>query len=123
MNVNLSEDKESKAPEHAIDQLKEDFLDPSLQHQVDFIVTASNCGQTRDIENIQKSLGKQRGSTRFLAKIDNALAYKNYEAILDHSSGVIVSPDDLVCDEIGPEKVPVAQKYMIEIPNTCSKLV
>ena len=52
MNVTLSEDKDSSAPEHAIGQLKEDFLDPALDHQVDFIVTASNCGSTRDIEAI-----------------------------------------------------------------------
>jgi pyruvate kinase len=43
--------------------------------------------------------------------------------IMDWSDGIVIAGNELVCDEIPAEKVPIAQKYMIEKANKAGKPV
>lgn len=68
----------------------------------------------KDVLNLRRLLSKQPGRRPFVvAKIERGEALENLEEILDVASGVMVARGDLGV-EIGFEKVPAAQRLIVE---------
>ena len=61
------------------------------------------------------------GRAQLIAKIEKPEAVKAIDGILDHVDGIMVARGDLGV-ELGPEKVPMAQKQLIERANARGKL-
>jgi len=85
-----------------------------LKQGVD-MVALSFVRQAKDIEDLKKLIGKKSHEKRPLifAKIEKPEALENLDAIIEASDGILVARGDLGI-ELQQEKVPVAQKYIIE---------
>lgn len=90
----------------AVDILKVDFL------ALSFVQTP---------EDVQEAQRLAKG-TPVIAKLEKPLAIKNLDAIADVAEGAMVARGDLGV-ELGPEKVPLVQKRIIEAMNSRGKLV
>ncbi len=88
-----------------------DIAEFPLHHRVDCIA-ASFIRKASDIDNIRKVLGPQLQHIQIIAKIENQEGLQNYEAILEKVDGIMVARGDLGM-EMAPEKVFLAQKYML----------
>jgi pyruvate kinase len=100
---------------------EKDLVDFGLTHDIDFIA-ASFVRKASDIAYIRKVLGPKGDKIHIISKIENQEGLQNYDEILEASDGIMVARGDLGM-EIAPEKVFLAQKWMIEKANAAAKPV
>mmetsp|Transcript_31448 Transcript_31448/g.48103 ORF Transcript_31448/g.48103 Transcript_31448/m.48103 type:complete len:461 (-) Transcript_31448:36-1418(-) len=98
---------------------EDDLVDFGIKQNVDFIA-ASFVRKASDVENIKDVLGPKGAHIRIISKIENHEGLENYTEILKASDGIMVARGDLGM-EIAPEKVFIAQKWMIEKANLAAK--
>ena len=96
-----------------------DLTDFGLKQGIDMIA-ASFVRKQDDIEYIRDLLGPRGSHIKIIAKIENQEGLNNYDEILAATDGVMVARGDLGM-EIPPEKVFIAQKWMIEKANIAAK--
>ncbi|MFQ5407096.1 MAG: pyruvate kinase, partial [Anaerolineales bacterium] len=95
-----------------------------LEQDVDY-VAVSFVQKASDLQYVRRVLrtASADGTTvPVIAKLEKPVAIDNLDAILDESDGVMVARGDLGV-EMSPQKVPSAQKYIIERANECGKIV
>ena len=126
-NAKIGERKNMNLPGAIIDlptltdRDESDITDFGLKHGIDMIaasfVRSANC-----IETIRDVLGPKGAYVKIIAKIENQQGLNNYDEILAVTDGIMVARGDLGM-EIPPEKVFIAQKWMIEKANIAAKPV
>ncbi len=90
-----------------------------LKNDIDY-VALSFVREAKDIRKIRKLIGKN--PVQIVAKIERAQAIKNLDEIIKEADALMVARGDLAM-EIGPEKVPIVQKEMIQKCNKAGKPV
>ena len=98
-----------------------DLVEFGIKQGVDMIA-ASFVRKGEDIETIRDVLGPRGAHIKIIAKIENQEGLNNYDEILAATDGIMVARGDLGM-EIPPEKVFIAQKWMIEKANIAAKPV
>ena len=98
---------------------EDDLVEFGLKQNVDF-VAASFVRKASDVEYIRDVLGPKGAYIKIISKIENQEGLHNYDDILATSDGIMVARGDLGM-EIPPEKVFIAQKWMIEKANIQAK--
>ncbi len=89
----------------------------ALAHGVDY-VAQSFVRSAADVRGLKRLIARLGYDTPVLAKIEKPEALEHLEEILAVADGVMVARGDLGV-EMSPEKVPVAQKRIIEMANRC----
>lgn len=87
----------------------------ALAHEVDY-VAQSFVRSAADVRGLKRLIARLGYDTPVLAKIEKPEALEHLEEILAVADGVMVARGDLGV-EMSPEKVPVAQKRIIEMAN------
>ena len=87
-------------------------LKVAKQMKVDF-VALSFARKRKDVEKLRKMLLRKRLEAGIVAKIENEMALKNLEALIDSSDGIIVARGDLGV-EVPLEQMAFWQKRIIE---------
>lgn len=100
------------------DKDQDDILEFGLKQNIDF-VAVSFTRKASDIELVRGVL-QAAPHIKVIAKIENHEGLHNYDEILEVADGVMISRADLAM-EIPPEKVFIAQKWMIEKANLAAK--
>lgn len=100
---------------------EEDIVDFGLKYGVDMIAL-SFARTAEDIEQVRDLLGPRGSNIKIIAKIENQQGLNNYDDILRVGDGIMVARGDLGM-EIPPQKVFVAQKWMIKKANEAGKPV
>lgn len=103
------------------DDDEKDILEFGLKRGVD-IIAASFVRKASDVEYIREVLGPKGAHVKIIAKIENQEGLKNFDQILDVADGIMVARGDLGM-ELLPEKLFLAQKWMIEKCNLKAKPV
>lgn len=96
-----------------------DITDFGFKEGVD-ILACSFTRKESDIEIISEYLGEKRKTIKIYAKIENKESMDNYLSILKAADGIIIVRGDLA-REIPPEKVFLAQQWMIHEANALGK--
>jgi pyruvate kinase len=123
--VKLGEKKNMNLPGAVLDlptlteKDKQDLIEFGIKQNVDFIA-ASFVRKASDVEFIRYILGPQGAHIKIISKIENQEGLENFDEILAVSDGIMVARGDLGM-EIPPEKVFIAQKWMIEKANYAGK--
>merc|ERR1711966_167065 len=100
----------------------DDIVNWGIKNDVDFI-SASFVRKASDVQHVRKILADHGGSgIKVISKIENQEGLENYMDILQVTDGIMVARGDLGM-EIPPEKVFLAQKYMIREANIAGKPV
>jgi len=126
-DVSIGERKNMNLPGVVVDlpTLTEKDIDDiknwGVKNEVDFIA-ASFVRKASDVHKIREVLGEADGKIKVICKIENLEGLENYPAILAATDGIMVARGDLGM-EIPPEKVFLAQKYMIREANIVGKPV
>ena len=90
-------------------------LEFGIKNNVEFI--AQSFVQTaNDITKLQNILKKRGSKAMVVAKIETTEAIRNIDEIIEVSDAIMVARGDLAV-EVGPEKVPMLQKYIVEHCN------
>lgn len=84
------------------------------------MIAVSFVRKASDIELIRELIGPKGAHIKIISKIQNHEGLHNYDEILNASDGVIIARAELGM-EIPPEKVFIAQKWMIEKANIAAK--
>lgn len=100
---------------------EQDIVEFGLKKGIDMIA-ASFVRKAEDIDTIRDLLGPRGAHVKIIAKIENQEGLNNYDEILAATDGIMVARGDLGM-EIAPEKVFIAQKWMIEKANLAAKPV
>lgn len=126
-NAKIGERKNMNLPGAVVDlptlteKDEQDIVEFGLKHGIDMIaasfVRSANC-----IETIRDVLGPKGAHVKIIAKIENQQGLNNYDEIVAATDGIMVARGDLGM-EIPPEKVFIAQKWMIEKANIAAKPV
>ncbi|OGF63798.1 MAG: pyruvate kinase [Candidatus Fischerbacteria bacterium RBG_13_37_8] len=87
-----------------------------VKENVDFIGLSFVRGRG-DIQELRKYLKKFNAEKKIIAKIERREAVENIKEIIQEADGIMVARGDLGI-EIGPERVPIVQKNII---NLCNK--
>ena len=100
----------------------DDLVNFGCKHGVDF-VAASFVQSGEDVRFIRRVLDENGGADiQIISKIENEEALQNFDEILEETDGVMVARGDLGM-EIPAEKVPLAQKMLIQKANLAGKFV
>mmetsp|Transcript_24456 Transcript_24456/g.41878 ORF Transcript_24456/g.41878 Transcript_24456/m.41878 type:complete len:536 (+) Transcript_24456:110-1717(+) len=100
----------------------DDIVNWGIKNDID-LIAASFVRKASDVSFIRKILADNGGShIKIISKIENQEGMENYSDILKVTDGVMVARGDLGM-EIPPEKVFLAQKYMIREANIAGKPV
>jgi pyruvate kinase len=100
---------------------KNDITEFGLKHGIDMIA-ASFVQSAENVKTIRDVLGERGAHVKIISKIENQAGLNNYDEILAACDGIMVARGDLGM-EIAPEKVFIAQKWMIEKANVAGKPV
>jgi len=122
----LAEDKGINIPgmaQTAPSMSEEDWkhLSFGLKHNVDF-VALSFVSQAKDVLRVRRFLKQKKATTPLIAKIERREALDNLDEILEAADGAMVARGDLGI-EIPIQKVPIAQKRIIQKCNRLGKPV
>jgi pyruvate kinase len=121
----LGDDKGVNVPGIDLDYsvTAEDFehVEFGIKHGVDFIA-ASFVNSAEDIKRIRRFIAERNSPAMLIAKIERSQALVNIDEILEVADGSMVARGDLGI-EIPLEKIPVAQKMIIEKCNQLGKPV
>ena len=98
-----------------------DILEFGIPNNFDMIA-ASFVQSPENVNYIRNLLGAKGAHIKIIAKIENQAGLNNYDQILKVVDGIMVARGDLGM-EIPPEKVFIAQKWMIEKANIAAKPV
>ncbi|KAL7512400.1 hypothetical protein ACHAXN_009275 [Cyclotella atomus] len=100
----------------------DDIVNWGIVNNIDYIA-ASFVRKASDVHLIRKILKENGGDgIKIICKIENQEGLENYLEILEATDGIMVARGDLGM-EIPPEKVFLAQKYMIREANIAGKPV
>ena len=98
---------------------KEDIVHFGVKNGVDMIAL-SFTRSAKDIEDCRDLLGPKGSHIKIIAKIENQEGMHNYNEILEAADAIMVARGDLGM-EIPPEKVFIAQKWMIKRARAVGK--
>jgi len=98
-----------------------DIVHFGIKENVDMIA-ASFVRKKEDIQMIREVLGEQGAHIQIISKIENHEGLENYDEILQATDGIMIARGDLGM-ELPPEKVFIAQKWMIKKANIAAKPV
>ena len=95
-----------------------------LEHDVDYIAVSfvHNAEDLRFIRQTIRKINPDYPCVPIIAKLEKPAAIDNLDTILEEADGVMVARGDLGV-EMSPQKVPSAQKYIIERANQSGKIV
>lgn len=99
---------------------KEDVLF-GIKHNVNYIAL-SGTKSVKDVNTLREFLKEQNSNIPIVAKIETKEGLRNFKSILAVSDMIMVARGDLATD-IPLEKVPFAQKTMVELSNRAHKPV
>lgn len=100
---------------------EDDLVNFGLKYGIDMIAL-SFTRSAEDIETVRDLLGPRGSHIKIIAKIENHEGLEQFQGILDAADGIMVARGDLGM-EIAPQKVFVAQKWMIKKCNEAGKPV
>lgn len=93
----------------------------AVKNDVDYIgLSFVRTGE--DIKHVKQYIKQAGGDIPVIAKIEKPQALDNIDEILEVTDGVMVARGDLGI-ELAPEKVPLAQKRLIQLANINNKFV
>lgn len=98
-----------------------DIVNFAAKYDVDFIAL-SFTRSGFDIQECRRLLGEKANNIKIIAKIENVEGLENFDEILKECDAVMVARGDLGM-EIPPQKVFLAQKYIITKCNFAGKPV
>ena len=93
----------------------------AVENNLDYIAL-SFVGRASDVRELRQLIKEEGGDQHIIAKIERSLALDNVGEIIDASDGVMVARGDLGL-ELPLERVPSAQKLIIDAASARSKVV
>lgn len=109
------------APENKLTDNDKECIKFAMDHNVDMIFAAWTWSP-EFVREIKEMLGEKASTIKVVACIENYIAIKNVNAILEEADGIMVARGDLGMD-LPPEKVFLAQKCLIGRANVAGKPV
>ena len=97
------------------DEDKNDILSIAIKNRFDYLIVPS-VTSVKDLQEVKYALSDAGKNIGLIAKVDNLEAIHQFEGILKYSNGVIVLRNELG-QELPPEKLMLAQKWMIQTAN------
>mmetsp|Transcript_5245 Transcript_5245/g.6422 ORF Transcript_5245/g.6422 Transcript_5245/m.6422 type:complete len:345 (-) Transcript_5245:703-1737(-) len=94
---------------------KNDILTIAIKNRFDYVIIP-NVTSVKDVQEVKYAIGEAGKNMGIIAKIDNLEAVHQFEGILKYSDGVVVLRNELG-QELAPEKLMLAQKWMIQTAN------